>query len=82
MRLKKPTTISQVLDAEHESNRIQFEIKGLNAQARKYRKELREMLFKAIPQEGGTLPSTLRTRSRQVQQMMAAPGGSGSATAC
>jgi sulfate permease, SulP family len=44
-----------VLDAEHEGNRIQFEIKGLNRKAAEYRKELRELLFQAIPQKDGKL---------------------------
>ncbi len=52
---KKAHNNLAVLDAEHEINRIQFELKGLSHQAREYRKEMRELLLRAIPQEGGAL---------------------------
>ncbi len=44
-----------LLDAEHESKHIQLQIKGLNRQAAENRKELRDLLFKAVPQNDGKL---------------------------
>ena len=65
---KKQTEVSKILDeakkahdnlamleAEHENNLIQLQIKDLNRQAKDYRKEMRELLFRAIPQEDGKL---------------------------
>lgn len=52
---KKAHDTAAVLDAEHESMHIQLDIKELNHQAKEYRKELRELLFKAVPQDDGKL---------------------------
>ncbi len=44
-----------ILDAEHEANHIQLQIKDISHQAAEYRKEIRDILFKGIPQDDGTL---------------------------
>jgi MFS superfamily sulfate permease-like transporter len=44
-----------VLDAEHETNRIQLEIKALNHEAAEKRKELRDLLFKGVPLENNSI---------------------------
>ena len=44
-----------MLDAEHESKHVQLNIKELNHQAGENRKELRDILFRAIPQNDGKL---------------------------
>ena len=52
---KKAHDDMAVLDAEHESNRIQLEIKEISHKAAAYRKELRDLLFQAVPGDGGSL---------------------------
>lgn len=52
---KKAHDNMAVLDAEHEINRIQLEIKALNHEAAKKRKELRDLLFRGVPAEDGSL---------------------------
>ena len=52
---KKAHDNMAILDAEHESNRIQLEIKEISHKAAEYRKELRDLLFKAVPGDGGSL---------------------------
>ncbi len=44
-----------ILNAEHESNRIQLEIREVSHKAAEQRKELRDLLFKAVPGDGGSL---------------------------
>jgi MFS superfamily sulfate permease-like transporter len=44
-----------ILDAEHESNRIQLEIKEISHKSAEYRKELRDLLFRAVPGNDGRL---------------------------
>ena len=52
---KKAHDNMAILDAEHESNRIQLEIKEISHKAAEYRKELRDLLFKAVPGDNGSL---------------------------
>jgi len=52
---KKAHDNMAILDAEHESNRIQLEIKEISHKAAEYRKELRDLLFKAVPGDNGGL---------------------------
>lgn len=44
-----------ILEAEYESSRIQLEIKEISKKAAEYRKELRDLLFKAVPGDNGSL---------------------------
>ncbi|HSO09156.1 MAG TPA: SulP family inorganic anion transporter [Desulfoprunum sp.] len=44
-----------ILNAEHESNRIQLEIREVSHKAAEQRKELRDLLFQAVPGDGGSL---------------------------
>ena len=52
---KKAHDSMAVLDAEHEINRIQLEIKTLNHEAAAQRKELRDLLFRGVPGDDGAL---------------------------
>ncbi|MBB5348854.1 STAS domain-containing protein [Desulfoprunum benzoelyticum] len=52
---KKAHDNMATLDAEHESNRIQLEIKEISYKASEYRKELRDLLFQAVPADNGSL---------------------------
>ena len=52
---KKAHDNMAILDAEHESNRIQLEIQEISHKAAEYRKELRDLLFKAVPGDNGSL---------------------------
>jgi len=52
---KKAHDNMAILDAEHESNRIQLEIKEISYKAAEQRKELRDLLFKAVPGDNGSL---------------------------
>lgn len=52
---RKAHDTAAILDAEHEANHIQLRIKEISHQAAEYRKEIRDILFKGIPQGDGTL---------------------------
>ncbi len=54
-KAKKAHDTAAILDAEHEANHIQLQIKEISYQASEYRKEIRDILFKGIPRDDGTL---------------------------
>ncbi|RPH40911.1 MAG: STAS domain-containing protein, partial [Desulfobulbaceae bacterium] len=52
---KKAHDKKAILDAEYENNRIQLDIKAVSEKAAESRKEIRDLLFQGVEQDGGKL---------------------------